>query len=108
MNIENEKLTITKSPEEILQLLILQRREDLIDSIERYNNFKFAGGTGDEGKIRSRLNSLFYTIKAPLKNNKQKEWFNKAKEQLADTKTKVEVLLDIYEENWEFRIETHL
>lgn len=60
----NSEATVSASATDILRILILQRRNDVIDAMESYRKIE-PNGTSEI--IRARMNSLFLEIAAMLK-----------------------------------------
>lgn len=65
--------TLTTPPAIILKIMILERRQELINAIEEYNNKKFLGAGWPTNKLKSLLYSLFYEIDAGLRKEYDKE-----------------------------------
>lgn len=63
---------ITTPPGIILKIMILERRQELINAIEEYNNKKFLGAGWPINKIKSLLFSLAYEIDAGLRKEYDK------------------------------------
>lgn len=59
--------TLTTPPGIILKILILERRKDLIDAIEEYNNKKFLNAGWPVNKLKALLYSLYFEIDAGLR-----------------------------------------
>ena len=68
----NAEATVSASAIDILRILILQRRNDVIDAFEQYRKIE-KHSNPDTAIIRSRLISLFMEIQAMLKR-KLKEY----------------------------------
>jgi len=65
----NNLVNSTQPPEFILKLLIIQKREEFHTALDNYNKTKALGQTGDISKVRSKLLSLFFQLRATLKNH---------------------------------------
>jgi hypothetical protein len=68
----NSEATVSVSAIDILRILILQRRNDVIDSIETYKKIE-KHSNPEPDIVRSRLFSLFLEIDAMLKRRVKKE-----------------------------------
>ena len=68
----NSNYNITTPPSIILKIMILERRQELINSIEEYNNKKFLGAGWPINKIKALLYSLSYEIDAGLRKEYDK------------------------------------
>lgn len=68
----NADATVSSSAIDILRILILQRRNDVIDAIETYRKLE-EHSSPDTTIVRSRLFSLFLEIQAMIKR-KHKEY----------------------------------
>jgi predicted SAM-dependent methyltransferase len=62
----NAEATVSASAIDILRILILQRRNDVIDSFEQYRKVENHSHP-DTGIVRARMISLFMEIQAMLK-----------------------------------------
>ena len=60
----NNEMTITTPAYDILKVLILQRRDGFIESLEAYNRTKSKGVIASTYEVRSRLISLFEEIRS--------------------------------------------
>jgi len=63
----NNETTIGTSAWDIVRVLILQRRNDLIEAIEYYNKLECRNTDGDLSIVQARLHSLFNELQASLK-----------------------------------------
>lgn len=66
----NAEATVSAAATDILRILILQRRNDVIDSIEQYRKIE-EHSDPDTGVIRARLFSLFLEIQAMIKRKRK-------------------------------------
>lgn len=63
----NADATVSASAIDILRILILQRRNDVIDSLEAFNRIGSHSTQPDTSVIKARLLSMFMEIQAMLK-----------------------------------------
>jgi len=75
----NNETTVGIPAGDIVRVLILQRRNDLIESLEHYRKEKYVGGFSDLSIVRARLLSLFIEIQGMLKRRLKEEIYNKLK-----------------------------
>ena len=61
VDFQNENTTSTP-PTDLLKILIIQRRNDIIDAIESYNKLKFLHTDVPDNIIRARMLSLYYEL----------------------------------------------
>jgi hypothetical protein len=66
---------ITNSPANLLKFIIIQKKDTVIEAIERYLEFSSHSRTTPTHYIRSRLNSLFLSVYSGLKRGLKKEEF---------------------------------
>lgn len=104
----NAEATVSAAATDILRILILQRRNDVIDSIEQYRKIE-KHSDPDTGIIRARLFSLFLEIQAMIKR-KRKDYEDIKRGTLAiDFEPLVETFLimnEFLDENRLIRIDT--
>lgn len=67
---DNEQ--IAKSPKELLVMDILKQRTSIIREIEQYNKYNYRNAYYPDSDIRSKVKSLFLTLKPSLKRHKDK------------------------------------
>jgi hypothetical protein len=65
----NNLVNSTNPPEFILKLLIIQKREDFHSALDQYTKQKALGQVGDMSKLRARLMSLFFQLRASIYNH---------------------------------------
>ena len=65
VDFQNEA-TVSTPAADIVRILILQRRNDVIDAIEAYHRNKFKGTPAETYEVRARLYSLFLEVQAAL------------------------------------------
>lgn len=113
MTYEEDKSTITKTPDEIIKIEILERRAKLHNAIEKYWEYKIAGGGESKlFEVQSRLMGLFNTIQASLARSKEskdksgEDWLREAKEKIVSGD--VEDVFKVHEEIEKFLDETKL
>ena len=87
----NSDNTITTAPNHILKILILQRRNDVIEALEVYHKNKFQGGNPYTYEVKSRIKSLYYEIRAVLERTLKKEELEKLRK-LIDSNEEKELL----------------
>lgn len=63
----NNEVTVGTPAVDVVRILILQRRSDLIEALERYNKQEYQNSTPDISVVRARLVSLFIELQAGLK-----------------------------------------
>jgi hypothetical protein len=72
----NNDATIGTPRGDILSVLILQRRNDVIEAIEAYKKIGYQGSDGAPlYLVRARLSSLYLEIRAALKNSMSEKDF---------------------------------
>lgn len=107
--------TVARPAADIVRILILQRRNDLIDALEEYRKADFHGVQASLRVVRARLNSLFTELEASLKRRHDKEGPSPYKElrsliKEGDTIEEVEEAMSFINEeldNWKLtRIDT--
>ena len=77
----NSEQTVSTPATELVKVLILQRRNDLIDAMEKFNTDLYLGVQGTAtSMVRSRLISLFFEIQPILKRKMTNEVYNKLKD----------------------------
>jgi len=89
--------TVTAPPNDVLRILILEKRENVIDSIEAFNRFKYQNQPTEDYEVRTRLNSLFLEIQASLKEDmKQNDGSFEALRSLLYSANKISQLLEVF------------
>lgn len=76
MDYNNNEGSITTTPHNLVKILILQRRSDVISAIEAYNKIKFQARRRSElstHDLRATLTSLYYEIEAILRRTDRKK-----------------------------------
>ena len=63
----NNEATIGTPSTEVVKILILQRRYDLMESLEKHNRLQNQNQDSDTSTLRARLFTLFMEIQAGLK-----------------------------------------
>lgn len=71
----NENGTIATPPSELVKILILQRRNDVLDAIEGYYKMKCAGAEAPKHVVQARIRSLFLEREASLRRQYSTEDF---------------------------------
>lgn len=66
----NNETTVSTPAGDVVKILILQRRNDLIESIEAYNKARNSGVLADTSIVKARLLSLFFEVQPALERNK--------------------------------------
>lgn len=69
----NNEATIGTPAIDVVRILVLQRRADLFDAIERYHKLMYQGTAPDITIVRARLVSLFLEIQGALKRREKKD-----------------------------------
>ena len=64
---------LTVPPAEMLKLLILEKREAVLEAIELYNSWDFQGIDAETYAIKSRVITLFLELQAALRNDLKPE-----------------------------------
>lgn len=72
----NNEITVSTPPANILKILILQRRNDVIDSFENYFKFKIAGGSAPTHIIKSRLLALINEVYGSFDESNANDFIN--------------------------------
>ena len=65
--------TVGTPASDIVRILLLQRRDYVIEAIEKYYQLKSGGVNHGLGVVRARLRSLFLEMQAALKRRKKEE-----------------------------------
>lgn len=73
----HNEATVATPAADIVRVLILQRRNDLIESIEYYSKTTYASIQGSIAPVRARLLSLFLEIRGLLSRRMDKSYFEK-------------------------------
>lgn len=81
----NNEATIGTPRHDILSVLILQRRNDVIEAIESFKKIEYQGGEGNAGPVRARLLSLFLEVRAAMKNSLKADDFAKLERSIGST-----------------------
>lgn len=67
--IDNKDINIASPPSEILKIIIIERRKEVIESIEAYNKVVFTNAQAPINIVRARVFSLFLEIQGALKRS---------------------------------------
>lgn len=87
VDFDNES-TITTPASEIVKILILQRRYDLFEAVEKFQKQKAVGTDPDISLLKSRLYTLYLEVQSALKRKLKKEDYNILREKiLSDSET---------------------
>jgi hypothetical protein len=81
----NSLVNTTQPPEFILKLLMIQHREDLHSALDEYMKQKAQGIKPSIGKFKARLFSMFFQIRASLKEH-LKEGFEPLEKTILESK----------------------
>lgn len=92
----NSEATIGKAPEEVLKLMILERRSYVIDAIEGYYKFKHQGVNPQINIVISRIKGLYYEIAGALQRSISKKEFSELKEKLFKDKLNIQDAEEIF------------
>jgi len=90
----NNDVTIGMPASDIVRVLILQRRNDVIEAIEAHNKLHSQGVSPGNAVVRARLTSLFLEIQAALKRHLKGNEYAELIKKIASTKD--EDLLDAF------------
>lgn len=63
----NNEATVSTPAVDVVRILILQRRSDLFEALERYNKTEYQGAQSDISIVRARLVSLFMELQAGIR-----------------------------------------
>jgi len=85
VNFNNES-TITTAPQDIVKIMILERRKYVCDAMEHYFKQEGNGISPSLSLVRSRMIALFYEIQASLKRDKDKNEYEEIKKQIFESK----------------------
>lgn len=80
VDFDNET-TIGTPAGDVIKIIILQRRYDVLEALESYNKTQGAGAEGGNSIFRARLTTLFYELHPALKRQKELD-VEKLKEQI--------------------------
>lgn len=76
VDFDNET-TISTPASEVIKILILQRRYDMFESLEKYNKLRSQNMEADPSPLKARLFTLFLEIQAGLKRRIPEEEYKK-------------------------------
>lgn len=96
----NNEATIGTPSTEVVKILILQRRYDLFEALEKYNKLQNQQQEADPSTLRARLFTLFLEIQAGLKRRLNKAEYDKLIKQIAG-EDEAEIMKAIYRINEE-------
>ena len=96
----NNESTITRTPKDILEILIIEKRTYFIDAFEKYNKDRSNNIKASIAVIKSRLFSLFLEIRPSLKKHLDKKEFEELEGLLESKESKG--LLDAFDIMSEF------
>jgi len=60
MDLQDVTATTTTPPADLLKILILQRRDEVIQSIQNYYKMSLSGASAPSNIVLSRVRSLFF------------------------------------------------
>lgn len=92
----NSDSTVSTPAADIIRILILQRRNDLIEAMESYYKIAEQGSDVDIFVIKARLKSFYWEIEAALSRNLSDEEFDKMKEKVFSAKD-IKTIEEVYE-----------
>lgn len=92
VDFDNET-TVGMPAVDVERILILERRYNLFEALEKFNRSRMIGAEGDMSIVRARLFSMFLEIDAMLKRQMQDEDFTKLKRQIMSTDATEEEML---------------
>lgn len=93
-----ENTTVGQPASEIIKILILQKRNDLIEAVEHYYKDKFISNNGDLSIVRARLISTFTELQAMLKR-RLKDEYDELYKIVLTSKTEIELMKVIFKIN---------
>ena len=93
----NNETTIGTPAVDVVRILILQRRSDLIEAIERHNKISFQGSDTDGAVIRARLISLFIEVQAGLKRRLVAQDYEALKKRVYDPNADYDTIMECLE-----------
>lgn len=82
----NNETTVTRPAADIVRVLILQRRNDVIDAFEYYRGKKAEGIAINTSLLQKRMFSLFLELQATLKRRLKDPDYKVLLEQIKSTK----------------------
>lgn len=97
--------TATQPPGDLLKIMILEKRNHVLQAIEQYNKFQYSNAYYPDNVIRARMISYFYIIRSSLKRHYEKknpEWINEAYQIISDKKKPISDLINIFYEIEDF------
>jgi hypothetical protein len=94
----NNEATIGTPASEVVKILILQRRYDMMEALEQYNKLQNQDQEADISVARARLFSLFLEIQAMLKRRLTKEEYDDLFSQV-ESSNKNQIMKAIYSIN---------
>jgi len=74
MNFE-EHQTVAVPPSDLLKIMVLQRRDDVLAALEAYNKLSARSSGVPPHALKARIRTLFIDLKAALKNDMDEERF---------------------------------
>lgn len=95
VNFDNEA-TIGTPAVDIERVIILEKRNNLFEALEDYQNKKFSGVQADLNFVRSRLRILFFEIQATLKRRLGKKEYPIFRDGILKAESEGEILKYIY------------
>jgi hypothetical protein len=83
--------TVTSAPQDILKLMIFQKKENFIDALEAHNKINSMTGNCPTFEINARLKSLFYMVQGALQRDMNEQKYLDLKEKL-DSKNSKDII----------------
>lgn len=93
VDFDNET-TVGMPAVDVERILILERRYNLFEALEKFNRARMIGAEGDMSIVRSRLFSMFLEIDALLARQMKETEFNKLKDQVIKTEASEQEMLE--------------
>lgn len=80
----NNEVTVSTPASDVVRILVLQRRSDLFEALERYNKMDFQGIAQDNSVVKARLITLFLELQGGLKRRLKPEIYEDLKNNIFD------------------------
>lgn len=78
----NNDTTVGTPAVDVVRILILQRRSDVIEALEQYNKMEYKCLDPDLSVVRARLYSLFIELQAGLKRRLKPDIYSKLEQDI--------------------------
>lgn len=93
VDFDNE-VTVGMPAVDVERILILERRYNLLEALEKFNRARLMNAEGDISIVRARLCSMFLEIDALLERQMKEKEFKKLKDQVMGTESTEEQMLE--------------